>query len=133
MGVFSVKMTIWNPARPSMSQDIDAMVDTGASYSWISRSRLEALGLQATRRVTFETIEGRRIERELAPVFVKFNGYTGGDTVVMAEPSDHEVWGALTLESLGLAPDPVKKALVPAVGYALQGGGNRSRRMREDG
>jgi len=122
MGVFSVRMTIWNPAQPSRSEEIEAMVDTGASYSWIARSRLDGLGVHPTRRVTFETIEGRKIERELAPVFVRFDGYTGGDTVVLAEPSDHEVWGALTLESLGLTPDPVKKVLVPMVGFALHVG-----------
>ena len=47
------------------------------------------------------------------------DGYTGGDTVVLAEPGDNEVLGAHTLESLGLTADPVKKALVPTVGLAL--------------
>jgi hypothetical protein len=71
----------------------------------------------------FRTIEGRTIERELAPVFVRVDGYTGGDTVVLAEPGDHEVLGAHTLESLGLTADPVNKALVPTVGLALAGVG----------
>jgi hypothetical protein len=63
----------------------------------------------------FRTIEGNTIERELAPVFVATDGFTGGDNVVMAEPGDMEVMGAHTLESLGIT---VEK-LVPAVGLAL--------------
>ena len=67
----------------------------------------------------FLTIEGHTIERELAPVFVVTDGFTGGDSVVMAEPGDMEVMGAHTLESLGITVDPVAKKLVPAVGLAL--------------
>ena len=95
------------------------MVDTGASYSWILRSRLEPLGVRSVRRMQFRTIEGHTIERDLAPVFVATDGFTGGDNVVMAEQGDMEVMGAHTLESLGITVDPVAKKLVPAVGLAL--------------
>jgi len=119
MGVFTVKLTIWNPAQPSRSEEIEAMVDTGASYSWISASRLAGLGIRPARRMAFRTIEGKMIEREVAAVFVKVDGYMGGDNVVMAEKGDTEVLGAFTLEGLGLAADPVKKVLVPTIGMAL--------------
>ena len=119
MSVFSAKLIVWNPTELSRSEEIDVLVDTGASYSWVSSSRLAGLGVRPTRRLIFRTIEGRTIERELAPVFIRVDGYTGGDTVVLAEPGDNEVLGAHTLESLGLTADPVKKALVPTVGLAL--------------
>ncbi len=95
------------------------MVDTGAAYSWVSRARLEALGVKPVRRMQFRTIEGTIIERDLAPVFVATDGFTGGDNVVMAEAGDMEVMGSHTLESLGVTVDPVSKKLVPAVGLAL--------------
>ena len=95
------------------------MVDSGASYSWVLRTRLEPLGVRPVRRMSFKTIEGKTIERDLVPVFVAADGFTGGDNVVMAEPGDMEVIGAHTLESLGLTVDPVGKKLVPAVGLAL--------------
>ncbi len=59
------------------------------------------------------------IERDLAPVFVATDGFTGGDNVVLAEPGDMEVLGSHTLESLGVTVDPVSKKLVPTVGLAL--------------
>jgi aspartyl protease family protein len=120
VSVFSVKLTIWNPAQPSRSEEVEAMVDTGASYSWISASRLAGLGIGPARRMTFRTIEGRMIEREIAAVFVNVDGYMGGDNVVMAPEGESEVVGAFTLEGLGLAADPVKKILVPTVGLALR-------------
>jgi len=119
VGVFKTKLKVWNPAYAERIEEFDVWIDTGASYSWLSRERLEALGIKGTRRVAFRTIEGRQVEREVAPVFVRIDGNIGGDTVVLAEPGDAEVVGAFTLESLGLAVDPVKKQLVPAIGLAL--------------
>jgi predicted aspartyl protease len=119
MGIFTAKMRVWNPANSSPGEEIDVMVDTGASYSWVLRTRLEPLGVRAVRRMQFRTIQGQTIERDLAPVFVATDGFTGGDNVVMAEPGDMEVMGAHTLESLGVTVDPVGKKLVPTVGLAL--------------
>jgi len=119
MGLFQSKLAVWNPASPGRIEEFDLWVDTGAAYSWISRKRLEAMGVEVSDRMQFRTIEGKLIERDVAPVFLRYNGRTGGDTVVMAEEGDLEVMGSHTLESLGLMADPVQKKLVPAVGMAL--------------
>ena len=119
MGIFTAKMRVWNPANSSPAEEIEVLVDTGASYSWVLRTRLEHLGVHAVRKMQFRTIQGQTIERDLAPVFVATDGFTGGDNVVMAEPGDMEVMGAHTLESLGITVDPVGKKLVPTVGLAL--------------
>ena len=86
------------------------------------------MGIGACDRMKFQTIEGRFIERDVAAVFLRFNGRMGGDTVVLAEEDDLEVMGSYTLESLGLAADPVQKKLVPTVGLALLGGSAAGRR-----
>ena len=115
MATFTVKVKVWNPAEPGRSAELEAWADTGAAYSWISKARLEPLGVQHVRKLQFQTIEGHTIERDLAAVFLSANGYTGGDNVVVAESGDLEVLGAHSLESLGLAVDPVHKKLVPLV------------------
>ena len=115
MTTFTVKVKVWNPANPGRSAELEAWADTGAAYIWISRARLEPLGVQHVRRLQFQTIEGRKIERDLAAVFLSADGYTGGDNVVIAESGDMEVLGAHSLESLGLAVDPVHKKLIPLV------------------
>ncbi len=119
MGTFTTKLRIWNPADPVKVTEIELWVDTGATYSWIARSRLEPMGIRPARRKQFRTIEGKMIERDLAPVFVGVEEYVSGDNVVMAEAGDLEVLGAFTLEGLGLAVDPVQQKLVPTVGLAL--------------
>jgi predicted aspartyl protease len=119
MSVFSVKVRVWNPANPSRVEELELSVDTGASYSWIARQRLEALGVSPVRKMQFRTIEGKTLERDLGPVYLSTDGFNGGDNVVMAERGDLEVLGAHSLESLGITVDPVSKKLVPMVGLAL--------------
>jgi len=111
--MFTAKLRVWNPAHPEQVEDRELLVDTGSFYSWISRQRLEHLGIQPTQLRQFRTIEGRTIERDIAAVFVSAEGHTNGDNVVMAGPSDMEVIGAYTLEGLSLAPDVIQKKLVP--------------------
>ncbi len=119
MGLFQTKLAVWNPTAPSRAEEFELWVDTGAAYSWLSRRRLESMGVVASDRMELRTIEGKLIQRDVAPVFLRHNGRTGGDTVVLAEEGDLEVMGAHTLESLGLAADPVQKKLVRTVGMAL--------------
>jgi len=118
VGLFKSKIAVWNPALPARVEELELLVDTGASYSWFLRRRLEELGIRSTGKMQFRTIDGRVIERDVAPVFVRSDGHVGGDTIVVAESGDSEVLGAHTLESLGLAADPVQK-LIPTVGLAL--------------
>ncbi len=121
VALFKSKLAVWNPASPSRVEELELLVDTGASYSWFMRERLEALGIRPTGRMQFRTIDGRVLERDVAPVFVRSDGHIGGDTVVVAEFGDAEVLGAHTLESLGLAADRVQKRLIPTLGMAFRG------------
>jgi len=115
MATFTVKVKVWNPADPARFAEAEVWADTGAAYSWISKARLEPMGVQKVRRLQFRTVEGHTVERDLAAVFLSTDGYTGGDNIVVAESGDLEVLGAHSLESLGLAVDPVHKKLIPLV------------------
>jgi predicted aspartyl protease len=119
MGTFSVKLRVWSPGHPEKVEELEAFVDTGAAFSWISRARLERLGVGPTRRMPFRTIEGRVLERDLATVYIATDGYSVPDVVVMAEVGEMEVMGAHSIEGLGMAADPVQKKLVPTVMLAL--------------
>ncbi len=119
MGTFSAKARVWNPTSPEKAEEVEALVDTGAAFSWIHRDRLDRMGLIVLRRMGFRAIDGSIIERDTAAVWIGSNGFTGPDTVVVAERNDMEVIGAQTIEGLGLAADPVQKKLVPTIGLAL--------------
>ena len=120
MGTFSVRLRVWNPAQSGGVEELDAFVDTGASFSWISRARLQRLGISESRQMGFRTIEGRLLERDMATVYVSTDKYSVPDVVEMAEEGEMEVLGAHTIEGLGLAVDPVQKKLVPTVMLALR-------------
>jgi predicted aspartyl protease len=119
VGTFTTKLRVANLARPELMEQIDVLVDTRAAFSWISRGRLERLGIAAIRRMPFRTIDGRVLEREMAEVRIASNGYSAPDLVVMAEAGEMEVMGAHSIEGLGLAADPVQHKLVPTVMPAL--------------
>jgi predicted aspartyl protease len=119
MGSFSAKLRVWNPESPEKAEEIEALVDTGAAFSWIHRERLERMGAVVLRRIGFRAIGGSVIEGDTAAVCVASNGFTAPDIVVMAERNDMEVIGVHTIEGLGLAADPVQKKLIPTVMPAL--------------
>jgi len=127
MGTFSVKMRVWNPAQPGGVEELEAFVDTGAAFSWISRSRLQRLGVTASRRMGFRKIEGRLLERDMATVYISTDKCSVPDVVVMAEEGEMEVMGAHTIEGLGMAADPVQKRLVPTVMPALASGRTKAK------
>ena len=119
MSTFTAKFRVWNPAHPEKVEDLEAMVDTGAAFSWISRARLERLGLTPMRRMPFRTIEGRVLDRDLAAVYIASDQFSAPDVVVMAEAGEMEVLGAHSLEGLGVAADPIQKRLTPTIMLAL--------------
>ena len=119
MGTFSAKLKVWKEDRPEGAQELDLLVDTGASFSWISKARLERLGVKPAYPMPFRTIDGRLLEREMAIVYVATDGRSVPDLVVMAEEGESEVIGAHSIEGLGMTADPVQKKLVPTVMLAL--------------
>ena len=119
MSTFTAKLRIWNPEDPQKIEELEPFVDTGAAFSWISRTRLQRLGVAPSRQMRFRTIDGRVLERDLAIVYVAANENTAPDLVAMAEAGEMEVIGAHSLEGLGVAADPVQRKLVPTVMLAL--------------
>ncbi len=119
MGQFSVRVTIAHPADPGRSADVDLLVDTGATLSWVPRQLLEQLGVPPLTRRTFLVADGRTVERETAGAIVRLNGNQAHVTVVVAEPGDGHLLGATALESLGFSVDPVSRRLVPQMFLAM--------------
>ena len=119
MSTFTAKFRVWNPAHPENVEALEAIVDTGAAFSWISRARLERLGVTASRKMPFRTIEGRVLDRDLAAVYIASDEYSAPDVVVRAEAGEMEVLGAHSLEGLGVAADPIQKKLTPTIMLAL--------------
>ena len=87
------------------------LVDTGATYSWISGKALRKLDVKPSRKMRFRTIDGALVEREVGHVFVEYGDEEAPTVVVFAEDGDENVFGLHGLESLGLEVDPATQTV----------------------
>src|SRR5712691_3845940 len=113
MGQFSVRVTLAHPSDPSRAADVELLVDTGATLSWVPREVLDQLGVPRLRRRSFLVADGRTVERDTAGAVIRLNGTEANITLVVAEPGDGHLLGVTALESLGFGVDLIRRRLVP--------------------
>ncbi|GBD13236.1 UvrABC system protein B [bacterium HR24] len=116
MGVFSHPLTIRGPRG---EETLEALVDTGASFSAFPASLLERLGVRPHRVMRFRLADGREAEWRLGWARVEVLGLEEQVLVAFAPDDAPPLIGAHTLQSLGLTVDPVEHRLVPKEGYML--------------
>lgn len=123
MGTFSHPLTLLS-TDGARTEEVEALVDTGSSFTWIPRDHLERLGIAPSFHEEFETIDGRVTERDMVVVMARLEGQTLSTLVVFGDPGTEVTIGAYTLEGFRLAPDPVNRRLIPVRGLlkgALRG------------
>ena len=121
MGTFKVTMGIGDPQGHEY-ESVEALVDTGTTYSTLSASFLRRLRVEINRRVEFELADGSIIERDVGQTWVQINGDTAIVPVVFADDGSAPLLGAVTLEIFLLTVDPVRQRLVPARGLLMSQG-----------
>lgn len=129
MGTFSVTFEIGDP-QGERYESIEAVVDTGSTYTWIPQEILGRLGVTRESRMEFQTADGHVVERDIAETSVRLDGRHRTTIVVFAGEDDSALLGAYTLEGLGLAVDPLGQRLVPTRGLAL---GHRMKGEEDNG
>lgn len=95
---------------------MEALVDTGASYTWVPASVLTGLGIRPSFRFPFLLADGRHIERDMAETRVRLDGKERTTLVVFGDDETQPLLGAYTLEGFGVAPDPLNRRLIPVPG-----------------
>ena len=118
MGVFRQRIELGSPDG-SRYEGVEAIVDTGATYTMVPRSMLDRLGVVPHRRTRLKLADGRVEERDVGRTWIRIDGEAEVSLVVVGEEGTEPLLGAHALEGLGLAADPVHRRLVPAVGYLL--------------
>lgn len=114
MGVTFVKCTIKNPEEPSKSQDIEFLVDSGATYSVVDSRILAKLGISPHRDQEFTLAEGTKIKRKIGDAIFAIDDVRGAAPVVFGLRGNSQILGVFTLDALGLVLDPFKRTLKPA-------------------
>ncbi|GEM_PF-6879790 len=88
------------------------LVDTGATFSTISRETAEELGIRAVRNRIFRTVQGT-VEMPIGVASLAIDGQETTQEVVILEHGP-ELIGLLTLEALSLKVDTTTGRLEPA-------------------
>lgn len=120
MGNFTVPVEIFSEDG-SRSAVLDAVVDTGATYTCLPEILLRGLGIVPVRRVESELADGSVSQDDLGVARVKVDGIEVITYVSFSKESAPVLLGAIAMETALLAVDPVRKRLVPtrALKYSL--------------
>ncbi len=117
MGTFNC-MVRFGSLDGERSVEIDALVDTGASYSIVPSAILRRLGVEPTDRHRVTLADGRQVTYDLGQAQATVNGRSTPTWVFFGEDDGPSLLGAYTLEGLRLAVDPYERQLVPSVATA---------------
>ncbi|MBM3946367.1 MAG: hypothetical protein FJ315_03060 [SAR202 cluster bacterium] len=118
MGTFRVTIGVGDPPGQRY-EPVDALVDTGATYTTLPASFLRQLRVVPHTRDTFELADGRLVEQDIGRTWVRIDGRSEIVLVVFAGEGARPLLGAFTLEALRPGVDPVRRRLVPVRGLLM--------------
>jgi predicted aspartyl protease len=114
MGLFHVKGHLTGPT--GRVEEVELLVDTRPALSFLPRSLAEKLDLKSTHSQRVIMAGGQRDVWPIAEARLALNG-DEITTPCFIAPDGPALLGAVALESLFLAVDPVGKRLVPVDGF----------------
>ena len=115
MGEFTWPVGVWSADGERM-ETVDALVDTGASYSLFPRSMLERLGIAKRFVLPFEQADGSVIERDVGLTMLSINDTESSMRVIFGEDDAESLIGSNALQEFLLTIDPVAEELVARTG-----------------
>ena len=128
MGLTVLEIEVGNPADPEVTEKIEFLIDSGAIYSVVPTPILRNLGIKPLTEQEFRLADGSKMVRKKGIALFKYGDQIGGADVLFGEEGDSSLLGAFTLESLGLALDPLRRELkpLPMILAGLSGEGENS-------
>ena len=117
MGTFTYTITLI--AASGERETMEALVETGATFTNVPGPVLERLGVKADGVVRLQLANGQIEERSIGSVIAELNETQRTVPCVFGEPGEPSLIGAVTLEIFSLGVDPVERKLVPVIGYRL--------------
>lgn len=114
MGLFHVPARLTGPT--GRTEALELLVDTGATFVVVPRVLAGRLELQPTRMCPLHIAGGREETWPLAEARLAIDGLEVTTPCLIA-PEGPALLGAVALESLLLAVDPIAKRLVPVKGF----------------
>jgi predicted aspartyl protease len=113
MGLTVLEVEVAHPNRPGVTEKLEFLVDSGAIYSVVPTPLLIRLGIEPLTEERFRLANGSTVVRKKGVAIFRLAERIGGGDVIFGEEGDAVLLGALTLESLGLVLDPLRRELNP--------------------
>lgn len=117
VGHFRVPVEVGRRGEPRFTR-LEALVDTGSTYTWIPEHVLEDLGVKPEQEWPFVLADGREVRYPMAWIQIRLQGREAPTLVVFGPASSEALLGAYTLEGFLLAADPVNERLITVPGLA---------------
>ena len=89
------------------------LVDSGAFYSVLPEPAWRAIGLVATRDLEFVLADGTSIPRQVSDCRFIYEGIEAPSPVILGVGDDVGLLGTVTLDTLGLILNPLRRTLSP--------------------
>ena len=109
MDMTHVNVEVANPTDMRRSRTVRLVVDSGLRYTVVPTEILAELGIQSFAEERFKLPNGEHVVRRKGAALFKYEDRIGGSDVVFGQPGDAALLGSLTLGSLGLELDPLRR------------------------
>ncbi len=114
MGLTFVEAVV--TGKKGKTATVKFLVDSGAIYSLLPEKDWKAIGLKPKRSMKFTLADGTEIQRDISECHIALDKVDGHTPVILGQPGDDALLGAVTLEVLGLVLNPFNRTLQPLHG-----------------
>ena len=111
MGITYIEGVVTGPTGQQAT--VRFLVDSGATYTLLPYEDWQAIGLSPKRSVTFTLADGTTVKRKVSECHIILPQEEGHTPVILGEPGDEPLLGAVTLEIMGLILNPFTRTLQP--------------------
>ncbi len=112
MGTVIVTIGVGDP-QGQRFEELDVVVDTGATFSTVPRTLLERLGAPVERSAKSELADGSVAPVDVGRTIIRLEEKEFPTPVIFGEPAEPSLLGVIALEDALLAVDPVGRRLTP--------------------
>lgn len=112
MGTFTVSIQVGD-LEGERFIEIEALVDTGSTYTVLPMDMLDQLGVAPEGRRSFELGDDRIVEYPIGYARTRLNGDETIASVVFGPEGIDSLLGATALEHFSLAVGPINQRLIP--------------------
>jgi len=112
MALVYIELLVTGPT--GKNETVRFLVDSGAKYSLLPDGAWQRLEIASIRELTLVLADGRQVQRQLGEARFSYEDLSAWSPAILGEPGDEALLGVVTLETLGLILDPIKRTLHPA-------------------